>query len=149
MSLGFGIGVFALWLEGYTIPLPGLDAAPHADALLPWDGSNRPVEKPNQPVYLRVDVPNDAAPGGYRATVHVTADGRRTDVPVSIRVFDVHLPPPAASPPGVGSRSKRTTSSPRCASLSAVVNPSAPPPRTPLRVKDILSWRKSPHYSTQ
>jgi Glycoside hydrolase 123, catalytic domain len=69
---------------------------PVPDALLPWDGKDRPVEKPNQPLYLQVLVPDDARPGGYRATVHVTADGRTTDVPVTITVFDVHLPPPGA-----------------------------------------------------
>ncbi len=64
------------------------------DALLPWDGSAQPPEKPNQPLYLQVVVPGDAKPGGYRATVHVSADGRVTDVPVSITVFPVRLPPP-------------------------------------------------------
>jgi len=66
------------------------------DALLPWDGSTHPVEKPNQPLYLQVLVPPDARPGGYRAIVHVTADGRTTDVPVAIHVFAVHLPAPNA-----------------------------------------------------
>jgi hypothetical protein len=64
------------------------------DALLPWDGSAQPPEKPNQPLYLQVVVPGDAKPGGYRATVHVSADGRVTDIPVSITVFPVRLPPP-------------------------------------------------------
>jgi hypothetical protein len=67
------------------------------DALLPWDGSSHAVEKPNQPLYLQILVPDAAKPGGYRATVHVTADGRTTDVPVAIRVFSVHLPPPNAA----------------------------------------------------
>jgi hypothetical protein len=67
------------------------------DALLPWDGAARPTEKPNQPLYLQVLVPDDARPGSYRATVHVTADGRRTDVPVAIRVFPVRLPPPGTA----------------------------------------------------
>ncbi len=62
------------------------------DALLPWDGSGHATEKPNQPLYLQVFVPEDAKPGGYRATVHVSADGRTTDVPVTIRVFGVRLP---------------------------------------------------------
>ena len=66
------------------------------DALLPWDGSTHPVEKPNQPLYLQIVVPDDARPGGYRATVHVIADGTTTDVPVAITVFDVSLPPPDA-----------------------------------------------------
>jgi hypothetical protein len=66
------------------------------DALLPWDGKSRDVEKPNQPLYLQILVPDDAAPGGYRATVNVTADGKTTSVPVTITVFDVHLPAPNA-----------------------------------------------------
>ncbi len=66
------------------------------DALLPWDGAVRAVEKPNQPLYLQILVPGDARAGGYRATVHVSADGRITDVPVTIRVFGVRLPPPNA-----------------------------------------------------
>ncbi|HZQ65128.1 MAG TPA: hypothetical protein VFA66_07880 [Gaiellaceae bacterium] len=66
------------------------------DALLPWDGAARPVEKPNQPIYVQVLVPPDARPGGYRATVHVTADGRTTDVPIAVRVFGVRLPAPNA-----------------------------------------------------
>jgi hypothetical protein len=63
------------------------------DALLPWNGSTRATERPNQPLYLQVAVPPDAQPGGYRATVTVTTDGKATAIPVSIRVFNVHLPP--------------------------------------------------------
>lgn len=66
------------------------------DALLPWDGSTRVTEKPNQPLYLQVDVPADARPGGYQATVTVVADGARTDVPVAITVYDVRLPEPGS-----------------------------------------------------
>ena len=66
------------------------------DALLPWNGSSHPVEKPNQPLYLQVSVPADAQPGGYRAVVTVNADGKSIDVPVTIRVFDLRLPPPSA-----------------------------------------------------
>jgi hypothetical protein len=65
------------------------------DALLPWNGSAHTTERPNQPLYLQVAVPPDAQPGGYRATVTVTADGLETAVPVSIRVFDVRLPAPS------------------------------------------------------
>jgi hypothetical protein len=72
----------------------GTQAVP--DALLPWNGSSHPAEKPNQPLYLQVAVPADARPGDYRTTVHVTADGRTTDVPVAVHVFGVRLPPPNA-----------------------------------------------------
>jgi hypothetical protein len=64
------------------------------DALLPWNGETRPTEKPNQPLYLQVAVPPDAKPGGYRATVRVTTDGKGTTVPVTITVYDVRLPDP-------------------------------------------------------
>jgi hypothetical protein len=67
------------------------------DALMPWDGKPQPMERRNQPVYLQVVVPDDARPGGYRATVHVTADGISTDVPVAITVFRVRLPAPDAT----------------------------------------------------
>ena len=39
------------------------------DALLPWDGSGRAVERPNQPLYLQVEIPDGTAPGAYRALV--------------------------------------------------------------------------------
>jgi hypothetical protein len=68
-----------------------------SDALLPWDGKPQPTERRNQPIYLQVVVPDDARPGGYRATVHVTADGISTDVPVAITVFRVRLPAPDAA----------------------------------------------------
>jgi hypothetical protein len=66
------------------------------DALLPWSGSPRQTEQPNQPLYLQVLVPPDARPGNYTATVTVTADGRPTPIRVSIRVFYVQLPAPSA-----------------------------------------------------
>jgi hypothetical protein len=67
------------------------------DALLPWNGSQRQTEQPNQPLYLQVLVPPDARPGTYTVTVTVTADGKPTPVRVSIRVFDVQLPAPSAT----------------------------------------------------
>jgi hypothetical protein len=66
------------------------------DALMPWDGKPQATERHNQPIYLQVVVPDGAKPGGYRATVHVTADGVSTDVPVAITVFRVQLPAPDA-----------------------------------------------------
>jgi hypothetical protein len=67
------------------------------DALLPWNGAERLFEKPNQPLYLQVFVPQDARPGGYRATVNVVTDGKTTAVPVAIRVYNVRLPAPNAA----------------------------------------------------
>ena len=69
---------------------------PIPDALLPWNGTARAFEKPNQPIYLQVVVPADAQPGRYTATVHVAVDGGVTAVPVTITVFGVRLPPPNA-----------------------------------------------------
>jgi hypothetical protein len=66
------------------------------DALMPWDGKPQPTEKHNQPIYLQVVVPDDAKPGGYAATVHVTADGISYEIPVAITVFPVRLPAPTA-----------------------------------------------------
>src|SRR5581483_4722165 len=92
---GSGLGPLkaALYFGHYVAV--GARAVP--DALLPWDGAPQAAEKPNQPFYLQVVVPPDAKPGGYRATVRVTADGRVTDVPVAITVFPVRLPPPEAA----------------------------------------------------
>lgn len=64
------------------------------DALLPWDGSARPTEHANQPLYVRVIVPPGTSAGRYRATITIHADGRATRVPLSVRVFPVVLPPP-------------------------------------------------------
>ena len=91
---GFGLGPIKAGLYfGHFVNFSGR-AVP--DALLPWDGRARPVEKPNQPLYLQILVPDEAAPGGYQATVNVTADGKTTSVPVTITVFNVHLPAPNA-----------------------------------------------------
>ena len=71
---------------------------PHAPGRADCRGTARPqpTEKHNQPIYLQVVVPDDAKPGGYAATVHVTADGISYDVPVAITVFPVRLPAPTA-----------------------------------------------------
>jgi Domain of unknown function (DUF4091) len=64
------------------------------DALLPWDGSTRSTEQPNQPIWLQVTVPPGTAPGTYTADVSVVADTSGTTVPVSVQVFPVALPAP-------------------------------------------------------
>ena len=64
------------------------------DALLPWDGSARPAEQANQPLYVILEIPAGTAPGGYVATVTVTADGAVAPVKVGVRVFRFQLPPP-------------------------------------------------------
>ncbi len=92
---GFGLGPLKAALYfGHFVDFSGRFVP---DALLPWDGTVRPFEKPNQPLYLQIFVPEDAKPGGYRATVKVETDGLTTVVPVSIRVYNVRLPAPNAA----------------------------------------------------
>jgi hypothetical protein len=62
------------------------------DALLPWDGSRRPTEQANQPLWLQVTVPAGTAPGTYSGSVVVVADGSRRTVPLSVAVSPVTLP---------------------------------------------------------
>jgi glycosyl hydrolase family 123 len=69
-------------VEGRAIP----------DALEPWDGSERASERENQPIHVQIDVPYGTRPGRYAASLSVTADGKRTVVPVRITVFRVTLP---------------------------------------------------------
>lgn len=64
------------------------------DALLPWNGSERATEQPNQPFSVEVSVPYGTAPGTYRGSVTVTADGRATALPLSVTVYRVELPRP-------------------------------------------------------
>ena len=62
------------------------------DALPPLD---QPIDLPaamNQPLWLRVAVPDDAPPGEYRGTVSLRAEGFAADVPVKLRVWDFALP---------------------------------------------------------
>jgi hypothetical protein len=66
------------------------------DALLPWDGSERATEQPNQPLYLQVEVPYGTKPGTYRATIEVEGGSRPVVVRVSVQVYDVVLPRPGA-----------------------------------------------------
>jgi len=46
----------------------------------------------NLPLWLRVHVPRDAPAGDYRATLGLSADGRESEVPIRLRVFDFTLP---------------------------------------------------------
>ncbi len=65
-----------------------------ADALEPWDGAERSTERENQPVLVQIDVPYGARPGRYDGAITVSADGRRTTIPLRIRVFAIALPRP-------------------------------------------------------
>jgi hypothetical protein len=66
------------------------------DALLPWDGTARATEQPNQPLYARVEVPYGTKPGTYHATLEVTGGARPVRVRLSVQVFPVVLPRPGA-----------------------------------------------------
>jgi hypothetical protein len=63
------------------------------DALLPWDGGARNAEAANQPLWLQVGVPQGTPPGTYAGKVALTLDGKQTDVPVSVKVWPVSIPP--------------------------------------------------------
>jgi hypothetical protein len=67
---------------------------PVPDALEPWGGGERATEAQNQPILVQVEVPYGARPGQYAGVVTVTADGRRTAIPLRVRVFAVTLPRP-------------------------------------------------------
>ncbi len=67
---------------------------PVADALEPWDGQERAAERQNQPVFVQIEVPYGTRPGRYVGVVTVVADGRKTAVPLRIRVFGATLPAP-------------------------------------------------------
>ena len=57
------------------------------DALVPWEGAARTPEQQNQPVYVRVVVPRDTAPGLYTGSLAVSSQGETSTVPISVRVF--------------------------------------------------------------
>jgi hypothetical protein len=65
------------------------------DALLPWDGLERSAEKANQPIYVQAEIPYGTKPGAYTASLTVTADGKPTNVALTVNVFPVTLPQPA------------------------------------------------------
>jgi hypothetical protein len=65
------------------------------DALLPWDGIERGAQKPNQPIYVQVEVPSGSSPGTYRSSLTVVVDGKPSTVPLTVNVYPVTLPQPA------------------------------------------------------
>jgi hypothetical protein len=80
-----------------TGQLDGLYAEPPASVPVRKIHRNRgPEGTPGavQPVWVRVKVPSDAAPGSYRGSLAVTAGARRVDVPVRLRVLNWKLPDP-------------------------------------------------------
>ncbi|MFW5867879.1 MAG: glycoside hydrolase domain-containing protein, partial [Armatimonadota bacterium] len=64
-----------------------------------WPDPLPPLDEPldleagqNQPLWLRVEVPTDAAPGDYEATLTLEADGWSAEVPLELRVWDFEMP---------------------------------------------------------
>jgi len=93
------------------------------DALIPFPepGAKPPAKPPrytaapfavapnsNQPLWVEVSVPKDAAPGEYAGTVTVTAEGEKpVEVPVSLTVWDFALPDVPTLRTNVGGLGKR------------------------------------------
>jgi hypothetical protein len=103
----------ALFREHYVevrVPSPKAKEPPGfiPDALIPFPepGAKPPARLPryaaapfsvapnsNQPLWIEVTVPKDAAPGDYAGTVTVTADGEMpVEIPVTLTVWDFVLP---------------------------------------------------------
>jgi len=54
-----------------------------------------PIDIPgntNQPLWVRVDVPEEAAPGIYSGTIHLSAETYSIEVPLEVQVYDFTLP---------------------------------------------------------
>ena len=62
------------------------------DALPPLTLPNDLEADENQPLWVLVHVPPDAAPGDYRGTVRLTADAFSAEVPLQLQVWDFKLP---------------------------------------------------------
>jgi len=56
----------------------------------------------NQPIWLTVYVPDDAAPGLYRGAVTISAGNQSVNTPVQLRVWDFALPKESAIRSGFG-----------------------------------------------
>ena len=83
-----------LQLNVFFAHFVSVDGKAVPDALMPWDGSQRSTEEPNQPLWLQVAVPYGTAPGSYSGSVYVVADGTRSVVPIRVTVAPVTLPKP-------------------------------------------------------
>ncbi len=64
-----------------------------------WPDPLPPLDEPidlaageNQPLWVRVHVPRDAAPGDYRGRLALQADGWSAEVPIELRVWDFEVP---------------------------------------------------------
>ncbi len=62
------------------------------DPLPPFKGPIDIEAKKNQPLWIRVHVPADAAAGTYEGSIRLKADGYEANVPLRVKVFDFALP---------------------------------------------------------
>lgn len=62
------------------------------DALPPLKGGVDVEAGANQPLWVLISVPPDAAPGDYEGRITLTAEGWRAEAPLRLRVYDVTLP---------------------------------------------------------
>lgn len=67
-------------------------AAPWPDPLPPFRGPIDVAAGTNQPIWVRLNVPADAAPGLYGSTIHIAADNYVADVPLRVEVYGFTLP---------------------------------------------------------
>lgn len=67
-------------------------AAPWPDPLPPVNGPLDLAANTNQPFWVRVHIPADAAAGQYRGQIRLRAEGWEANVPLEVEVFDFSLP---------------------------------------------------------
>ncbi|MBP8127956.1 MAG: DUF4091 domain-containing protein [Candidatus Hydrogenedentes bacterium] len=66
--------------------------APWPDPLPPFSGPITVAANKNQPLWVRVHVPEDAAAGVYRGAIMLRAEGFQALAPVEVEVFDFTMP---------------------------------------------------------
>ena len=66
--------------------------APWPDPLPPFAGPIDLAANENQPLWVRVHVPRDAAPGEYDGAIRLTAQGYEATAPLRVVVYDFALP---------------------------------------------------------
>ena len=70
----------------------GSVAAPWPDPLPPFTKPIALAAGENQPLWIRVHVPRDAAAGVYAGAIELRADGYAADVPLQVTVYGFELP---------------------------------------------------------
>lgn len=76
-----------------TLPTDGLGTvAPWPDPLPPMNGPLDLAAAANQPFWICVHIPKDAAPGVYRSRIRLQAEEWQANVPLEVEVFGFSLP---------------------------------------------------------